>query len=276
MVLLRHFVQPNTGPDDDSLRVPPTSGTGGTAILEVFCSSNGGLDVGKYVRAGVTRYMGVDPGEERVLKCKQIWEARNKPYEAMFACVDIATETGLASERGAGGEIAQYDAVVCWNSLQSVFLHAHRARQALQYISLRLRSGGFFFGYLPDSAEVWAEAQKSVEDIPTIKEELFTARFREDNFTLFEASYVMGLKDGTQRACPLVHFQTMIAMARECGLHVTSMDNFIPFWDTYKGATKDLCAKAGLLDFKAGKPVNLLPDQAKLISMHCIFVFKKI
>jgi hypothetical protein len=125
-----------------------------------------------------------------------------------------------ALERG-----TEFDVVACFNGLENFFETRERAmcfiRNAasrfLISITLhftqcicRLKTGGYFFGLLPDSSAIWYKAQKATGDKPFIKEKLISIDFFSDEFKHFGTKYVMKIEGMPPTHQYLVHFPSFI------------------------------------------------------------------
>jgi len=48
-----------------------------------------------------------------------------------------------------------FDVVVCFGGMQNSFASQKAAETFLANVTCRLREGGYFFGFLPDSSAIW-------------------------------------------------------------------------------------------------------------------------
>ncbi|EFA77214.1 hypothetical protein PPL_12423 [Heterostelium album PN500] len=184
------------------------------SVAELFCGH--GLDTGKWERAKIGSYIGIDTDRIALTEAESKWQQKNCPYTAQFLNIDLL-------ERSVDKELApdiQFDIVTCFDGMQKAFSDLSHANTFLHNVSSRLKDGGYFFGIIPDSSAIWYKSQKVISGLPCIKSSLFNIDFDSDIFTFFGSRYQLSMKDGSNVTDNLIHFPTFINL-------VTLINNFI-------------------------------------------------
>ncbi|KAE9465378.1 hypothetical protein C3L33_02717, partial [Rhododendron williamsianum] len=139
------------------------------------------------------------------------------------------------------------DIVCCMQHLQLCFETEEKARRLLHNVSSLLKPGGYFLGICPDSSTIWAKYQKNVEAyhnrsssmkanlVPNcIRSESYMITFEveEEKFPFFGKKYQLKFSsDSSAETHCLVHFPSLIRLARETGLDYVEMQNLTEFYD---------------------------------------------
>eukprot|EP01052_Picozoa_sp_SAG31_P031629 SAG31_NODE_3371_length_4353_cov_3.023507_4_plen_263_part_00 len=196
----------------------------------------------------------------------------------------------------------RFDAVVCFNSkLQACWGREANARTFLANAAGRLVPGGYFFGFLADSSHIWKRAQKELEKKEKNLEgqateagsagdaagfevvgNLSRISFKDGHFAHFGCTYELAVdrdpKDPNQWATGvrqfLVHFPSLLRLAREVGLQCVTLSNFHEFFEDYRQLYGNMLAKLGVLQTERDKQLD--KEQLELIMLYAVFVFQKL
>ncbi|CAA7404380.1 unnamed protein product [Spirodela intermedia] len=266
-----------------------------TALIKIFVSPyatvcdlycGGGADTDKWDEAQIGHYIGVDASSSGISDARETWESQRKPYTAEFLDLDPSFENLELHLEDKGIPV---DIVCCLQHLQLCFESEERARNLLRNVSILLKPGGYFFGITPDSSTIWTKYQKNVEAshgkassmkpniVPNcIRSENYIITFEteEEKFPLFGKKYhVKFANDITSESHCLVHFPSLIRLAREVGLEYVEIQNLTEFYDDNRAQF------AGML-FNFG--ANFVDPRGKLLSrsfdilgLYTTFVFQK-
>ncbi|XP_022744730.1 mRNA cap guanine-N7 methyltransferase 2 isoform X2 [Durio zibethinus] len=183
----------------------------------------------------------------------------------------------------------QADLVCCLQHLQLGFETEEKARRLLSNVSSLLKPGGYFFGITPDSSTIWAKYQKNVEAyhnksssmkpniVPNcIRSEsyMITFEIEEEKFPLFGKKYQLKFSsDVSAETHCLVHFPSLIRLAREAGLEYVEIQNLTEFYDDNRSQFAGMMMNAGpnLLDPRG----RLLPRSYDVLGLYSTFIFQK-
>jgi SAM-dependent methyltransferase len=120
--------------------------------------SGRGVDTGKWQRARIAHYTAVEPQEQSMAESKKRWDERKRPFQADFVAADPYQQS--LREKLLPGRA--FDAVACFGKMQQCFVREQATRCVLANAARNLKSGGYFFGFLPDSSHIWTKAQKEL------------------------------------------------------------------------------------------------------------------
>ncbi|KAJ1271947.1 hypothetical protein BS78_06G165300 [Paspalum vaginatum] len=238
-------------------------------VCDVYC--DGGVDTDKWCDAQVGHYIGIDASASGVSDARELWENKRKPFTAEFIELDPADDDFEAQLQEKG---IQADIVCCMQHLQLCFESEERAKKLLNNVSSLLKPGGYFFGMTPDSSTIWTKYQKNVEashnkglkTVPnSIRSENYTITFEveEEKFPFFGKKYQLKFSSeaGFENHC-LVHFPSLMRLAREAGLEYVEIQNLTEFYDDNS---------ASFLDGRG----KLLTRSYDILGLYSTFVFQK-
>ncbi|CAI0442476.1 unnamed protein product [Linum tenue] len=173
--------------------------------------------------------------------------------------------------------------------MQLCFETEESARRLLHSVSSLLKPGGYFLGITPDSSTIWAKYQKNVEAyhnrsasmklniVPNcIRSEnyMITFEVEEEKFPLFGKKYQLKFAhDAVAETYCLVHFPSLIRLAREAGLEYVEIQNLTEFYDDNRMQFADMLMNAGpnLLDSKG----RLVTRSFDVLGLYSTFIFQK-
>ena len=146
-----------------------------------------------------------------------------------------------------------------------------------------LSRGGAIAGVCIDSAQAWVRAQKASLDsgeltAGVVTDDLFDIAYEDgfDTFRTFGTGVVFTLRSGGDEMAAddkrraLVHFASLMRLARPHALHLVDATNLLEFFDDNKRPHASLLKRCGVLPPKASTL-----EQSGLIRMFSTFVFVK-
>ncbi|XP_039023437.1 mRNA cap guanine-N7 methyltransferase 2-like isoform X1 [Hibiscus syriacus] len=259
-------------------------------VCDLYCG--GGADAEKWDGPQIGHYVGIewmliaDVVSSGINEVREAWESQRKNFTSEFFEADPCADNleTLLQEKD-----IQADLVCCLQHLQLGFETEEKARRLLSNVSFLLKPGGYFFGITPDSSTIWAKYQKNVEAyhnrsssmkpniVPNcIRSESYTITFEieEEKFPLFGKKYQLKFSsDVSAETHCLVHFPSLIRLAREAGLEYVEIQNLTEFYDDNKSLLSGMMLNAGpnLLDPRG----RLLPRSYDVLGLYTTFIFQK-
>ncbi|KAH7855824.1 hypothetical protein Vadar_029427 [Vaccinium darrowii] len=259
--------------------VPPYA-----TVCDLYCS--GVPDEDKWDEAQIGHYIGIDVAEAGISKVREAWESQRKGYTSEFFELDPCLED---VEPHLQNKDDMADIVCCMQHLQLCFETEEKVRRLLHNVSSLLKPGGYFLGICPDSSTIWAKYQKNVEAyhnrsssmkanlLPNcIRSESYMITFEveEEKFPFFGKKYQLKFSvDSSAETHCLVHFPSLIRLAREAGLEYVEMQNLTEFYDDNRAQFAGMLIDAGLniVDPRG----RLLPRSYDVLGLYTTFVFQK-
>ncbi|XP_057979509.1 mRNA cap guanine-N7 methyltransferase 2 isoform X2 [Malania oleifera] len=253
-------------------------------VCDLYCG--GGADAEKWDEAQIGHYIGIDAASSGISEVRGVWESQRKTYTAEFFEVDPCMEN-IELHLQDKGNVA--DVVCCLQHLQLCFETEERARKLLHNVSSLLKPGGYFFGITPDSSTIWAKYQKNVEAyhnksssmkpniVPNcIRSESYVITFEveEEKFPLFGKKYQLKFaSDISAEVHCLVHFPSLIRLAREAGLDYVEIQNLTEFYDDNRAQFAGMLLNSGqnLVDPRG----RLVPRSYDVLGLYTTFIFQK-
>jgi len=204
---------------------------------------------------------------------------KKMPFKAKFLEGDPFVPS-LEDKLKKNADDITYDVVSCFDGMQNIFQSEARVRSFLSNVSTRLNPNGFFFGIVPDGSEIWYKAQKVTQgpnpQPPSLKGTLFSIAFprepSQEEFPHFGSSYTfrMGTEEShTNHNGFLIHFSSFMKIARELGLIMLEITNFLEFYEDNRKIHSDK------LKTVLQKEQKLMETQHEIISLFALFVFVK-
>ncbi|KAA8539209.1 hypothetical protein F0562_025901 [Nyssa sinensis] len=266
-----------------------------TALIKIFVSPyatvcdlycGGVADADKWDEAQIGHYIGIDVASSGIGEVREAWESQRKTYTSEFFEHDPCIEN-VELHLKDRGNVA--DIVCCLQHLQLCFETEERARRLLHNVSSLLKPGGYFFGITPDSSTIWAKYQKNVEAyhnksssmkpniVPNcIRSDSYMITFEveEEKFPFFGKKYQLKFaNDITGETHCLVHFPSLIRLAREAGLDYIEIQNLTEFYDDNRAQFAGMLLEAGpnLVDPRG----RLLPRSYDVLGLYTTFIFQK-
>ncbi|KAK2634168.1 hypothetical protein Ddye_028960 [Dipteronia dyeriana] len=251
-------------------------------VCDLYCG--GGVDIEKWETAQIAHYIGIDVSNSGISEIREAWESQRKNYNAEFFDADPCAEN---LQMQLQEKADQADLVCCLQHLQMCFETEERARRLLHNVSALLKPGGYFLGITPDSSTIWAKYQKNVEAyhnkstsmkpniVPNcIRSESYMITFEveEEKFPLFGKKYQLKFANDipSETHC-LVHFPSLIRLAREAGLEYVEIQNLTEFYDDNRAQFAGMLMSSGtnLLDTRG----RLLPRSYDVLGVVLFIIF---
>lgn len=253
-------------------------------VCDLYCGKVS--DMEKWDDAAIGHYIGVDVEASGVSEVKEAWESQRKSYTFEFFELDPCVEDIKLLLKDKEN---QADIVCCMHHLQLCFEKEEKAKILLHNVSSLLKPGGYFFGITADSSTIWAKYQKNVEAyhnkssgmkpiIPNcIRSDNYTINFEveEEKFPFFGKKYQLKFTNDmfTETHC-LVHFPSLIRLAREAGLEYIEIQNLTDFYDDNRAQFTSMLqdvACHNLVDPRG----RLLPRSYDVLGLYTTFIFQK-
>ncbi|KAL0322205.1 UNVERIFIED_CONTAM: cap guanine-N7 methyltransferase 2 [Sesamum calycinum] len=183
----------------------------------------------------------------------------------------------------------QADIVFCMQHLPLCVETEEKVRRLLHNVSSLLKPGGYFLGITPDSSTIWAKYQKNVEAYhnksagmkPNIfpncirsESYMITFEVEEEKFPFFGKKYQLKFAgDMSAETHCLVHFPSLIRLAREAGLEYVEIQNLTEFYDDNRAQLAGMLMDAGhnLVDQRG----RLLQRSYDVLGLYTTFIFQK-
>ncbi|KAK6933487.1 mRNA (guanine-N(7))-methyltransferase domain [Dillenia turbinata] len=253
-------------------------------VCDLYCG--GGNDIEKWDEAQIGHYIGIDVTASGISDVREMLESQRKAYTSEFFELDPCLEN-LEMHLQDKGNMA--DIICCFQHLQSGFENEEKARSLLRNVASLLRPGGYFLGIVPDSSTIWAKYQKNVEAyhnrgstmkpniVPTcIRSEnyMITFEVEEEKFPFFGKKYQLKFpNDVLAETHCLVHFPSMIRLARDAGLEYVEIQNLIEFYDDNRALLAGMLLNSvpNLVDPRG----RLLPRSYDVLGLYTTFIFQK-
>jgi len=221
-------------------------------VCEFCCGT--GLEIGKWARAHISKYTGIDSNAAHLDEAKERWLQKNKPFPAEFKEFDPFKDI---IEPGQD----EFDVITCFDGMQHSIDTEATMKLFLKNVSTNLRKGGVFLGMLPDSSELWYKsAQKA-----GLKGPLWSVKFAKEEFTLFGTEYTISLTDNTTSTDYLIHFPTFIKEAKEVGLRMLEIKNLNEFYDDNNKNYNTQLKALGVFDKKT---IHIDKHQKEVIGIY--------
>lgn len=249
-------------------------------VCDLYCG--GGADVEKWDEAQIGHYIGIDVSSSGISGVREVFESQRKTYTSEFYEFDPSLEN-IDAHLQEKGNLA--DVVCCLQHLQLCFENEERVRRLLHNVSSLLKPGGYFFGITPDSSTIWAKYQKNVEAyhnksssmkpniVPNcIRSESYMITFEveEEKFPFFGKKYQLKFANemSVETHC-LVHFPSLLRLAREAGLEYVEIQNLTDFYDDNR---VQFASMLGNLVDARGK---LHTRPFDILGLYTTFIFQK-
>jgi len=242
-----------------------------SSVCQLNCGD--GIDLGKWDRAQVSSFLGVDDNAELLNKAKSRGLQKGCSFvSSQFLTVDIKKEPLEDFFLPRGG----YDHVACFQGLDQIMSSVDSIQMVLHSVSYILKDGGYFFGIMMDSSAIWSSVQKSLLDsnsLPKSQSKLFVIQFQSANFEHTGCSYTYSMDQRTNLHY-LIHLPTLIQFAKKQNLRVLSLVNCNEFYEDHKKHFGDLLNRA--FQVNSSEKLTIDPEQKQIIGFYTTFVFQKV
>ncbi|KAL0303428.1 UNVERIFIED_CONTAM: cap guanine-N7 methyltransferase 2 [Sesamum radiatum] len=266
-----------------------------TALINIFVSPYATVcdlycgkvpDEEKWDEAQIGHYIGIDVATSGVSELREAWESRRKAYTSEFLEFDPCIEEVDLYWKNKEN---QADIVFCMQHLPLCVETEEKVRRLLHNVSSLLKPGGYFLGITPDSSTIWAKYQKNVEAYhnksagmkPNIfpncirsESYMITFEVEEEKFPFFGKKYQLKFAgDMSAETHCLVHFPSLIRLAREAGLEYVEIQNLTEFYDDNRAQLAGMLMDAGhnLVDQRG----RLLQRSYDVLGLYTTFIFQK-
>ncbi|RWR86303.1 mRNA cap guanine-N7 methyltransferase 2 [Cinnamomum micranthum f. kanehirae] len=211
-----------------------------TALIKIFVSPyatvcdlycGGGIDIDKWDEAQIGHYIGIDASLSGINDARVTWESQRKPYTAHFCELDPCVENLESFVQDKGVPV---DIVCCLQHLQVLLVSL-----SLLIVFLFSMLMIFLINKMKYQKNVEASHNKGggmkPNTVPNcIRSENYVITFEveEEKFPLFGKKYQLKFTNdiASETHC-LVHFPSLIRLAREVGLEYVEIQNLTEFYD---------------------------------------------
>ncbi|TVU15140.1 hypothetical protein EJB05_38645 [Eragrostis curvula] len=215
-------------------------------VCDLYC--DGGADTDKWCDAQVGHYIGIDVSASAVSEARERWEGKRKPFTAEFMELDPSDDGFEAQVQEKG---IQADVVCCMQHLQA-------SRTKYQ-------------------KNVEASHNKGLKTVPnSIRSENYTITFEveEEKFPFFGKKFQLKFANEAvfDNHC-LVHFPSLMRLAREAGLEYIEIQNLTEFYDDNRTQFAPMLGSCGasFVDPRG----KLLGRTHDILGLYSTFVFQK-
>ncbi|XP_052200190.1 mRNA cap guanine-N7 methyltransferase 2 isoform X2 [Diospyros lotus] len=248
------------------------------SVCDLYC---GGVpDESKWDEAQIGHYIGIDVAQSGVSQVREAWESQRKAYTSKFFELDPCIEDiePYLQEKGNMADI-----VCCMQHLQFCFETEEKGRMLLHNVASLLKPGGYFFDICrakyQKNVEAYHNKSSSMKPglVPNcIRSESYMITFEveEEKFPFFGKKYQLKFAgDSSAETHCLVHFPSLLRLAREAGLEYMEIQNLTDFYDDNRApfAGMLLDAAPNLVDPRG----RLLPRSYDVLGLYTTFVFQK-
>ena len=241
----------------------------GFNVLELACGKGG--DLGKWQRARIRRLVGFDIADVSIEQCRNRFDdMRGGRFHGDFHVADCC-EVDLSRVMEPG---LQFDLVSCQFAFHYSFETESKARRFLHNVTCRLKPGGCFIGTIPNAS--WIVRRMRESQSLEFGNQFYQIRFEQgEPFMSFGHKYHFNLKDAVDD-CPeyLVHFPTLVELARVYGLRLRFRKTFHEFYSEYskQPSFAALLERMGVV--QRGRPFSAELWEAAQI--YLAFAFEKV
>lgn len=204
-------------------------------VLDMCCGKGG--DLLKWEKSSITHIICTDIAEVSIEHCKDRYnKMRHKPFTAEFFACDSTLQRLREKYKDPSIEL---NLVSCQFAFHYCFESLKQAECMVRNASECLRTGGYFFGTIPDANEIM-KRQQAVGGTE-FGNEIYRIKFLcdTDKPPLFGAKYNFELHGVVN--CPefLVHFPLLVKLARKFGLKLVLKERFEDFFERNKNECKN-------------------------------------
>ena len=256
----------------------------GAHVCELQCGQV--VDLGKWQRAKIGAYIGVDCNQNNINKSESICQQRGVSFNTEFHCTSISQAA-----------LSQFHIIACFHDLSQYFESKESMDEFISFISSHLHPGGYFMGILPDSSTIWTKSQKSDDSIPRAKGELYRILFHGKAVEHFGTKFSFDVKGTTAANEPstaqlkafgatpgekvvvsrkleeyLVHFPSLLCSIRKHNLETIEICNMKEFLNTHRKFYEEGLKMLNCLDKRTKKISHASMD---LLSLKSTLVIQK-
>lgn len=215
-----------------------------SSVLDMCCGKGG--DLFKFKVGNIGKLVCTDIASVSVANCEdryKLMKSRggNRLFTADFIVADC---TNARLKDLYVDPSIQFDLVNCQFAFHYCFESLPQAECMLRNASESLRPGGYFIGTMPDAADIMRRVQKN--DGTSTGNDIFKIELQFDptkGCPLFGAKYNFHLEGVVD--CPefLVHFPTLIDLAKKFDLHLVYKERFEDYFEKKREEGKNLLQK---------------------------------
>lgn len=235
----------------------------GDTLLDLCCGKLG--DLSKQEHAKIGKLYAADVAEKSVRRGEERYRSsKTAKFTAHFWVTDCHVPDGPLKD---GVPKASCDAVSCQFALHYSFQSEERARGLWRIVSDKLKTGGVFFGTLPDASVILRQGKRVIET------PLCRLALPEHTSATYGVQYDFALVDAIDN-CPeyLVRQEHLCALATEYGFECKLWANFHAFVTDNIHTHKALFRHMGAVDERTGQVPD---DDWDVANLYAVFAFVK-
>ncbi|KAI7864251.1 guanine-N(7)-methyltransferase domain-containing protein [Spinellus fusiger] len=245
--------------------------------FDMGCGKGG--DLIKWSKARIGHLVAADVASVSLEQMKSRYQAlQRRTFSAEFYTMDCYQES-IATHLKPD---FMFDVVSMQFCLHYAFESEQKARKMLENVSSRLRSGGWFFGTMPDANWIVKRLRHEPEGSVGFGNSIYRIEFdhlqgkheKKAGFTRYGCKYMFHLVDAVD--CPeyLVHWTTFERLAKEYGLVLRRKDNFHNF---YTSASKkdEFDSLLRVIGVIGGARPEMSAEEWEAAGIYMAFVFQK-
>lgn len=226
-------------------------------VLDMCCGKGG--DLLKWEKGNITHLICTDIAEKSIEQCRERYnhiKGRNKFRK--FTAEFFACDSTLVRYRERYHDPSiELNLVSCQFAFHYSFESLRQAECMMQNAAECLVPGGYFIGTIPDAYEIMKRQREAENE--TFGNDVYKISFQCDtsDVPLFGAKYDFNLEDVVD--CPefLVHFPTLVKLARRYGLQLEKKEMFADYYSQMYNSGRRLLEKMNALETYSTNSKNL-------------------
>ena len=231
------------------------------SVLDLACGKGG--DLGKWDRARIQRYHGIDIAPVSIQHAQERLRDMNVSFKASFESRDAFSLPFTLD--------FDCDVVSCQFALHYAFKDERTLNQALENISKCLKPDGLFFGTIADGSQI-RKMQKYENSVFSIK--FANEKWREQSGGVFGIEYTFNLVDAIDN-CPeyLSNHMILEAIAETYGLELLYFCPFKEFYMQHAPRNAQMLERMHVVE---NGRMMLSSDEMQVAELYSAFCFRKI
>ncbi|KAI8894970.1 guanine-N(7)-methyltransferase domain-containing protein [Globomyces pollinis-pini] len=236
-------------------------------VLDLCCGKGG--DLLKWKQCNISHLLGLDIASVSIEQAKKRYNDGRFRFKAHYKAVDCFSDQLTSACQG-----WIFDVVSVQFAFHYCFENEAKVRSALQSIANVLKTGGVYFGTIPNSALIVKKLLALNGDDRKFGNSIYSIEFEQkSSFPIFGHKYWFRLEDAIDD-CPeyLIHFPTLQKIAAEYGLECILHRTFHDYFNDNYEKGMYLLERMKVFD-SAG---NISFDEWEASGLYSVFAFRKV